>query len=58
MVAVSDGSGVAVKEAVSVGPTVGVGTNAVTACFVSAADVLKFSKAKSMMFSGRTALRS
>lgn len=57
-VAVSEGRGVAVKEAVSVGPTVGVGTNALTACCVSAIDVLRFSTTRSTMFKGRTPMRS
>lgn len=56
IVAVSEGRGVVVKEAVSVGTTVGVETNTLTACCVSATDVLRFSTTRSTMFSGRAPL--
>lgn len=48
--AVLDGTGV--KKTILVGTPVGVGTNAVTACWVSATDVLMFAIAKSTMFNG------
>lgn len=57
-VAVSEGGGRGVREAVSVGTAVGVGTNAVTACWVCAADVLTLSTAMSTMFNDSIALRS
>lgn len=54
-VAVSEGRGVG--EAVSVGTAVGVDTNAVTACCVRAADVLKFATARSTIFNGSMVVR-
>jgi len=54
-VAVSEGRGV--REAVLVGTTVGVGTNAVTACSVNPAAVPRLSTANSTMFTGSRVVR-
>jgi hypothetical protein len=51
-VAVSDGKVLGVREAASVAATVGVGTNAVTACSVNAAAVPRLSTAISTRFNG------
>jgi len=51
-VAVSEGRGMGVREAASVAPTVGVRTNAVTACSVNAAAVPRLSTAISTRFNG------
>ncbi len=55
-VGVPEGSGVGLREAVAVRPAVGVGTNAMTACSVSAAEVLRLATAKSTMFTGSSVL--
>jgi hypothetical protein len=52
MLAVSVGRAVDVREAVWVGIAVGVGTNSVTDCSVSAAAVLRLETARSTIFSG------
>ena len=57
-VAVSVSAGSGVREAVCVGTAVGVGTNAVTACSVRAAAVLKLATAISSRFTGPIGVRA